>query len=336
LDQSYQEIKSNTNNTEKKPVPFLNPADFDAKAWIKEQWLKVLITEEPREEKPLIYINHIPIATPSNHILITGKKKSRKTLFIVQLLSQCECDLETEVLVFDTEQGQRHVWKLKDRIKRLTGKDVAVFFLRGQSIDNRKKIIEQTIEFWDHKPKLIVIDGIRDLMSNINSPEESTDLITWLETLIVKFQVHIINVLHLNKTDSNARGHIGTELLNKAETTIELENDTKTGVTTVKCESSRDKPFETFAFTHDSEELPTIVSRPIKGEVLSNDDKKNRLRFIFDGNLLKRKDLIAGINMHFKVGNNYAGRLLGDFIRDGWIVKNGPDHSKDTVYKLGI
>ena len=38
-------------------------------------------------------------------------------------------------------------------------------------------------------------------------------------------QIHIHTILHQNKGDENARGHIGTELNNKAETVLLVEKD---------------------------------------------------------------------------------------------------------------
>ena len=37
--------------------------------------------------------------------------------------------------------------------------------------------------------------------------------------------IHIQTVLHLNKGDDNSRGHIGTELNNKAETVLQVTKD---------------------------------------------------------------------------------------------------------------
>ena len=43
-------------------------------------------------------------------------------------------------------------------------------------------------------------------------------------------QIHIHTILHQNKNDEHARGHIGTELNNKAETIrqVEVDKDDKT------------------------------------------------------------------------------------------------------------
>ncbi|MCI0528187.1 MAG: hypothetical protein L0Y56_12180, partial [Nitrospira sp.] len=225
---------------------------------IKALWQSTMITQAPPPETVLLAIDGTPIATLGNHTLLVGKKKSRKTLFIVLMVSyflKAFPEAAAKILLFDTEQGKSHVWEVRERIRRMTGLSVPIFYLRGISPLDRREFIAGTIEYWSTPPMLIFIDGIRDLMSNINDPDESTELIVWLERLTLKHNLHICNVLHLNKTDNNARGHIGSELLNKAQTTIEMELDEKNACTIVRCESSRGRPFDTFAFTHSQEGL---------------------------------------------------------------------------------
>ena len=76
---------------------------------------------------------------------------------------------------------------------------------------------------------LLIIDGFRDLMYDINSPSESTDLINLLMRWSSGYNLHIHTVLHLNKGDDNTRGHIGTELNNKAETVLQITKSTQDG-----------------------------------------------------------------------------------------------------------
>lgn len=303
---------------------------------MEEIWSDVFLSEEPPADVVLIEIQGVPAATAGNHSLVIGKKKSRKSLFITWLISQYAGDPGAEVILFDTEQGKRHVWKLAQKVKQMTGKTVPVAYLRGKSLQDRKMIIERTLKFWPTKVKLIVIDGIRDLISNINDPDQSTDLILWLEQLTLNYGIHVINVLHLNKTDNNARGHIGSELLNKAEITIELEKDDTTGCTIVKCESSRDKPFEDFAFTHGQDDLPELVGTPTPKGGVSDAERRDRACQAFEDGPLPYATALKEIQTSFSVGANKAGALLKDFMRDGWVVKNGSSHKKDTVYKLMI
>lgn len=306
-------------------------------AHIKELWEQTLILEAPAEEPPLIMIEDTPIVIPGNHTLIVGKKKSRKTLFIVHLISlylKANPTNASKVMIFDTEQGKSHVYALRMKIYQLCGLWVPVFFLRGRSPEDRQDFIEQTLKFWPNPPKLIVIDGIRDLMSNINDADESTELIVWLERLTLLHNVGVINILHLNKTDSNVRGHIGTELQNKTLCTIEMELDEKNGCTIVKCESARDKAFNTFAFTHGDKGLPEIVGTPVAGQIVSLDEKRRRLEAVFEDGPLKYKELKEEIQLHFEISINKAEKLITSFVREKLIMKSGKPRDPSTVYKL--
>lgn len=319
-------------------VDFIEQASEETKGELAH-WRDFIIDSEPPEETPLIKIGDAPIATTGNHSLVIGKKKSRKSLFLVLLLSLYQkqnplADLTTDVLIADTEQGKRHVWKAMDRIYRMTGQRVTILHLRGKSHTERKQIIEAAIR--EMKPKIVIIDGIRDLISNINDADQSTELIIWIERITLEFGVHIVNVLHQNKTDNNARGHIGSELLNKAEVTIDLERNEQADCTIVKCESSRDIPFETFAFTHNEQGLPEMVSTPTKGKVMTDSDRKARLKSCFDGELLKYAEIVEAIKANFAVGENKAGQQLAECIRLGWVAKNGKPKSPDTTYKLMV
>jgi hypothetical protein len=307
---------------------------------IQEQWKSLLITTEPPEVQPMISITGTPIATPGNHSLLVGKKKSRKSLFVTyemaELFRQHPYIKEDEVAIFDTEQGKRHVWKSQDRIKRLTGRTIPIFYLRGMSPSERRDFIKHTCQHWPKKLRLIVIDGIRDLLSNINDPDECTEVIVWVEKLILTHDIHLQNILHLNKTDNNARGHLGSELLNKAEVTIELELDDKTGCSLIKCESSREKPFETFAFTHGEDGLPMLVDAPIQGKMIPQDTRRKMLIQVFEDGEMNYKPMVEKIKTVFDVGENKAGKLVQEFRTMGWIGKFGKDRDPKTIYRLLI
>lgn len=304
---------------------------------IQSVWEEIVIDNEPPPDIPVFSIGNEVMASLENHSLLIGKKKSRKTLFIIQLIIWAvrqEHVTPEEVMVFDTEQGRHHVFKLREKIKRATGFYANVFYLRGRSFQERKEIIELTVRKWPVRPKLIIIDGIRDLMADINNTNESSDLITFLEKIISDNNVHIVNVLHQNKNDKNPRGHIGTELQNKVQTVIELELDQKTGLTTVKCEAARDKPFDTFAFTHGPDEMPMIVGAPTGDTIFTQVDRKKILLSIFEDGPMKYADLREEVRLEFKISKHKAEQLIREFNRNGWIAKSGKRGDPTAVYKL--
>ena len=68
------------------------------------------------------------------------------------------------------------------------------------------------------KPDLVIVDGIRDLVNDINDGMLAQEVMEELMHLATKHKCCIVCVLHQNKgsEDHNLRGWIGTELMNKA------------------------------------------------------------------------------------------------------------------------
>jgi hypothetical protein len=131
--------------------------------------------------------------------------------------------------------------------------------LRRYDPKTRLSVIEEAIYKTDNLG-LVIIDGIRDLAYDINSPSESTTLITKLMQWTDERQIHIHTVLHLNKGDDNTRGHLGTELNNKAETVLQITKDGfDKDISSVCAMYIRDRDFEPFAFRININSLPELV-----------------------------------------------------------------------------
>jgi hypothetical protein len=309
---------------------------------IAQLWEKLKITTKPERPETLIKLGDADVCTVGNISLLVGKKKARKSLLVTHLLKiflQPREHLGDDIIVFDTEQEEYDVWMAKDRLYRMTNMHVPFFCLRGLSPKERRDFIEQTIIHWPgKKPKIAVIDGIRDCMSNINDPDESTEVMSWLMHMNVEYKTHFACILHLNKTDNNARGHIGTELLNKAEVTIEVYLDPQSKdlypPSIVKCESSRRKPFEPFMFTHGPTGLPELLGAPAGADNSNDNDHIKKLEACFEGQSLKHSDLKDQVKTHFEIGDSKAKQAIAKWVRRGWILKSGPDRSPNTVYKL--
>ena len=226
----------------------------------------------------ILWVNGSTIGTLGNFSASTGKAKSKKTFNISAIVAAALKNDEVlkysaylppnkrKILYVDTEQSKYHCHKVMERILRLAGlptdkdRDDFVFIvLREQTPDKRKQIIGYMLE---NMPDvgLLIIDGIRDLMYDINSPSESTDLINLLMRWSSGYNLHIHTVLHLNKGDDNTRGHIGTELNNKAETVLLVEKDKSNGdISNVSAMHIRAMDFEPFAFRINDNALPELI-----------------------------------------------------------------------------
>lgn len=90
------------------------------------------------------------------------------------------------------------------------------FNLRGLGFEKRGRMVEVAIR--NIHPDIAIIDGIKDLMTDINDAVQATLLMEKLMRLAKDTNCCIVCVLHQNKAeqDRNMRGSIGTELTNKA------------------------------------------------------------------------------------------------------------------------
>ena len=168
-------------------------------------------------------------------VAVCGKAKSGKTLFLSMIMACCLTNkvlaLERvsgdgkplRVLWLDTEQSQQSTQEIMlKRIIPLAG-DINGFDecfysynLRGLGYETRRELMEVAINTLH--PDLVIIDGIKDLVTDINDAVQATQIMEQLMMLAQKNNCCIVNVLHQNKSeaDLNMRGSIGTELTNKA------------------------------------------------------------------------------------------------------------------------
>ena len=241
----------------------------DVKQDILRLWeeKQLRITDEIQTAPEVLYANGSVIGTLGNFSASTGKAKSKKTFNVAAIVGASLVngkvlgytaefpDDKRTILYFDTEQSPYHCQKVMERALRLAKlptdthpEHLKFAALRQLTPSLRLEVIEQAII---NTPGvgLVIIDGVRDLMYDINCAKESTDLIGKLMEWTDKFQIHIHTVLHLNKSDDNARGHVGTELNNKAETVLQISRSkTDDTVSEVCAAMIRAAEFDPFAF----------------------------------------------------------------------------------------
>jgi RecA-family ATPase len=200
------------------------------------------------------------VFSAGNISTIIGKAKSRKTFFQTLLIAglisnrevQFRSQLTGDVVLFDTEQGRFHVWRVSKRIEQIVGvwpSNLKIFGLRPLNTNERLNEIENYI--LQNSPQVVFIDGIRDLVTDINSAEQATDVVGKLMKWSYEKNCHICSILHQNKADDNARGHIGTEIVNKSETVLSVSKAKDKEFSLVKSEYTRGKETEEFQFTID-------------------------------------------------------------------------------------
>ncbi len=174
-----------------------------------------------------------------NFSLIQGKAKSRKSYFLSALTATAisndvVCDHfrgyidGRKVFYIDTEQGDFHAAKAKKRIHEMAGlqpeQNYEHFeYLKFRAVDTNAQRLAAIEYLFQTEPDIgyMVIDGIADVASKgVNDEEEATMIASKLLKWTAEYNCHITVVLHENKHDRNAKGHLGAYLVQKAETTL--------------------------------------------------------------------------------------------------------------------
>ena len=185
-------------------------------------------------------------------VAITGKAKSGKTFVTSMLMavgsltpnpspkgegSICQLPLKRmreepfKVMWYDTEQSDESTQDiLNNRIIPMmsNGNDATTplalwrgaggeaFNVRAVPWKERRDLLREAVTRC--KPDLVIVDGIRDLVNDINDGVLAQEVMEELMHLATEHNCCIVCVLHQNKSgeDHNLRGWIGTELMNKA------------------------------------------------------------------------------------------------------------------------
>ena len=303
----------------------------------------------------ILFVGDCTIATFGNFSASTGKAKSKKTFNISAMVAAavtnstvlnyraCLPEGKRNILYFDTEQSKFHCHSVLERIYKLSGlslkeDDPRLMFwgLREYTPKLRIAVIDYALRKYD-EVGLVIIDGLRDLMYDINNGKEATDVMTVLMDWTSVYELHIHTVLHLNKNDNNPRGHIGTELENKAETVLIISKNTmNNSVSEVKPMHMRDKEFTTFAFHIDDNKLPVLdssmsvtVVKPREKSLVSLDNEVHQeiLGKVFEENTpTKYNELVDVVAQAYeaagyKRGMNGIKGLLKLLTSKGIIVK---------------
>lgn len=238
------------------------------------------------------------IGTLGNFSVSTGKAKAKKTFNVSAIVAAALVngqvleyrasfpESKRTILYFDTEQSPYHCQLVMQRILRLAGlpidrepEHLKFSHLRAIADPNERREIIRYAIYNTPNVGLVVIDGIRDLMLDINNSTEATKLVGDLMLWTSEQNIHIQTVLHLNKGDDNARGHIGTELNNKAETVLQITKDSTLPERSIVAPAIiRSKPFDKFAFRLKEMEDEVCVPE-IDQTYTDNERKPHRLSY---------------------------------------------------------
>ena len=227
-------------------------------------------------------------------VAFTGRAKSGKTFVISILMTLCVAreiltfkrmaDEPLRVLWYDTEQSDNSTQDiLVNRIiplfQRTMGDDEAfpehmfdIFNVRNVDRAHREAYFLEAIEHY--RPDLVILDGIRDLVSDINDGSVAQDMMEKLMKTAQTFNCCMVCVLHQNKSGDSRdpRGWLGTELLNKAYDVFATEKIMPQRIFKLEQLYTRKYDIEQcLYFLVDDEGLPCVTEAPPMPTYMSGD-----------------------------------------------------------------
>jgi hypothetical protein len=309
--------------------------------------------------------------TMGNMSLIIGKAKSKKT-FLVSMITaaairngllqntiRCSFpDEKSRIVYFETEQDNEDLGTVVDRAFTLAGGNaelldykIDIFNLSVYHPADKIKAIGDYLE--DNKDVgLVVLDGCRDITYDINDSSQAMTAITTMISWTRQHNVHLMTVLHQNKGDDNARGHLGTECINRCETSVDVSRDSyDKSVSLVNPKMCRGMEFEPFYFAVDDNGLPQVLNSFVSGEKraskvttpseIDSGIHQSMLRDIFKNNTeMTQQEFCSAIRvgiggMGIKLGDHASRDYATYYKNNGW-VDTKPGSRKTTLYFLSM
>lgn len=135
--------------------------------------------------------------------------------------------IDTEMSKADCHASWRRMLKraeldnMADNVKWFNIKD-------WDSFEQRRSWLFHHME--TDKPGIIILDGIGDFIPNLNDIEASSQLVLDILSRAEKFNISVLATIHGNPrsrdgAEQKARGHLGSELMRKAECVMMIQRD---------------------------------------------------------------------------------------------------------------
>ena len=257
----YFRIGNTKENFNRLFIDFLDNLYSETMAILKP--CEIDFNNPPVLAEKIISINGVALGTEGNLLGITGGEGTGKSNYVGSLISGAisefsEIDTlgtyilqnydKDAVLLYDTEQSEAQLYKnISSILKRGKIKSMPEHFkaycLTSMSRKERMQAIVQSMDKYYYQfngIRMVVIDGIADLVRCANDEAESISIIEELYRLAGIYKTCIVCVLHFVPNGLKLRGHLGSELQRKAAAVLSIERDEDPHISVVKALKVRD------------------------------------------------------------------------------------------------
>jgi hypothetical protein len=296
---------------------------------------RIDLSREDITQQIVVTIQGQTILTLGSLAILTGKPKARKTSFLHAFLASGLMDdslwgIRTKlphekngICLIDTEQSLFDLYQSMARLSSMIGRKLtelnnfSVYSTRAGDVDKTMMVIE-TICKKNPNIGLMAIDGLIDLVNDINDVREAKAAINFLKKCCDTYNVAIIGIIHQNKSTNFSLGHLGSfaSRFAQSELSIDKNDDTSTMAATF-LRSAKD--FNPINITYDETNGRYDLTENVGKNINPND--LQLIQNIFGGTIaLTYKDLVSRAKMITNCNNYqvekkfipvwYANRLI--------------------------
>lgn len=280
--------------------------------------------------KTLITIHGETVANEGGIVTIGGLPKARKSTFmfglIASILTGRECfnfsSVAGDILLVDTEQTGADFNRHLDTLRHLTGKkklpkQFNAFLFRQDSHETIIDAIPYLLE--KLKPQYLFLDSVTDMVYNVNDFEETKKFVNFLKNISAQYNVTIVTLVHLGKTNGFTLGALGAQLDRVSQTTLIVKKEKETGNSTIEPLYMRSADeFKPFAIHYNKEdnkyELADVVpEKKVRFSMANFTEEQTRgnCDIIFDvEKTLTYKALVEKCKAFFGCGETYARSIV--------------------------
>jgi len=203
---------------------------------------------KPPEIRVVFTIKGSVVSTVGNLTAIVAPPKVGKTAYVSAIVAAtmtpnpADVDLlgvvgynarGLGVLMIDTEQAPDDFWHSVNRSRQRARTEAMPDWLEAYTVADlpapiaRRAVGIKMADMAEQHGGLwaIIIDGVADLVLDVNDAAECNALVAELHGLAIRHSCAIVCVLHLNPGSDKARGHLGSQIERKAESNLKIDKD---------------------------------------------------------------------------------------------------------------
>jgi hypothetical protein len=295
---------------------------------------------KPVTQEVIFKIENKIILTYGSLMILTGKPKARKTTFLHAFIASAityqniwsiTTSLKPDknlVVLLDTEQSMYDLHQSLGRLENTINTKLSslinfkAYSARSLNVDEIINLITRICEI-NKNIGLICIDGLLDLVYDINDVREAKAAIHFLKNLSDTYQVGIVGILHQNKGTNFSLGHLGSFASRHAQSELSIEkNDSGTSTLSSTFLRSADdiKPIE-IEYDDINQKYQVINSQNIKQNYISFE----LINKVFNGKIgLTYKDFVSQCRININESGYYIEKkLIPVWFAEKMIEKNG-------------